>query len=37
MRNAYNILVGIPERNRPPRRPRYKWDENIGIDLTEIR
>jgi hypothetical protein len=24
MRNAYNILVGKPEVNRPLRRPRYR-------------
>jgi hypothetical protein len=25
MRNAYNILVGKPERKRPCERPRYGW------------
>jgi hypothetical protein len=25
MRNAYNILVGKPERKRPLGRPRHGW------------
>jgi hypothetical protein len=34
-RNAYRILVGMPE-ERPLRRPRRKWVDNIKIDLREI-
>jgi hypothetical protein len=36
MRNAYNILVGKPERKRPPGRPRRRWQENIKMYLMEI-
>jgi hypothetical protein len=36
MRNAYNILVEKPERKRPIRRPRHRWQNNIGMDLREI-
>jgi hypothetical protein len=35
-RNAYRILVGKPEGNRPLRRPRQKWEDNIRMDLREI-
>jgi hypothetical protein len=27
LRNAYKILVGNHERNRPLRRPRRRWDD----------
>jgi hypothetical protein len=37
MRNAYKILVGIPERRRPFGRPSFRWEDNIRINLTEIR
>jgi hypothetical protein len=36
MRNAYKILVGKPERKRPLRRSRLRWEDNIRIDLREI-
>jgi hypothetical protein len=35
-RNAYRILVGKPERNRPLGRPGRRWVDNIKIDLREI-
>jgi hypothetical protein len=35
--NAYRILVGKPEGNRPLGRPRLWLVVNIKIDLTEIR
>jgi hypothetical protein len=35
-RNAYNILVGKPERKRPLRRPRRRWEDNIKINLRDI-
>jgi len=31
MRNAYNILVGKPERKRPLWRPRHWWQGNIRM------
>jgi hypothetical protein len=34
-RNAYRILVGKPEGNRPVRRPRHRWVDNIKMDLGE--
>jgi hypothetical protein len=35
-RNAYRILVGRPEGNRPLGRPRHRWEDNIKLDLREI-
>jgi hypothetical protein len=35
-RNAYRILVGKPEGKRPLGGPRYRWEDNIKIDLREI-
>jgi hypothetical protein len=32
-RNEYRILVGEPERKRPLGRFRYRWADNIKIDL----
>jgi hypothetical protein len=32
-RNAYRILVGKSELKRPLGRPRYRWEDNIKIDL----
>jgi hypothetical protein len=36
MRNAYNILVGTPERNRRLGRHRHRWEDNIRMDLRGI-
>jgi hypothetical protein len=27
---------GEPERKRPLRRPRHRWDGNVNIDLQEV-
>jgi hypothetical protein len=35
-RNAYRILVGKPSGKRPLGRPRYRWKDNIRMDLREI-
>jgi hypothetical protein len=35
-RGAYRILVGRPEGRRPFGRPRWRWDDNIKIDLKEV-
>jgi hypothetical protein len=35
-RGAYRILVGRPERRRPLRRPRRRWEGNIKTDLQEV-
>jgi hypothetical protein len=35
-RNAYRILVGMPEGKRPLGRPRHRWEDNIRMDLGHI-
>jgi hypothetical protein len=36
-RNAYRILVGMPEgKKRPLGRPRRRWVDNIKMDLRDI-
>jgi hypothetical protein len=35
MRNAYKILVGKPEKMRLLERPRYRWNNNIKMDLKK--
>jgi hypothetical protein len=35
-RNAYTILVGKPEEERPLGRPRSWWVDNIKMDFREI-
>jgi hypothetical protein len=35
-RNAYRLLVGKPEGNRPLGRPGHRWVNNIKMDLREI-
>jgi hypothetical protein len=35
-RNAYRILVGKPEGNRPLGKPRCRWVDNIKMNLREI-
>jgi hypothetical protein len=37
MRNACNILVGKPEGKRSCGRPRNRCEDNIRLDLREIR
>jgi hypothetical protein len=34
--NAYRILMGKPEGNRPQGRPRRRLVDNIKMDLREI-
>jgi hypothetical protein len=36
-RGAYRILVGRPERRKPLRRPRRRLEDNIIMDLQEVR
>jgi hypothetical protein len=36
-RNAYRMLLGKPEGRRPLRRPGYRWEDDIKMDLVEIR
>jgi hypothetical protein len=35
-RNSYRLLVGKPEGKRPLGRRRWKWVDNIGMDLGEV-
>jgi hypothetical protein len=35
MRNAYKVLVGKREEERPLRKPRSKLEDNIKINLNE--
>lgn len=36
LRNAYRTLVGRPEENRPPVKPRYRWEANIEVCLNRL-
>jgi hypothetical protein len=36
-RVVYRVLVGRPEGKRPLGRPRGRWEDNIKLDLREIR
>ena len=33
----YRILVGKPDGKRPLGRPRRRWEDNIKMDLQEVR
>jgi hypothetical protein len=37
MRNVYRILVGKPEGKRECGRFRCRWEDNLRMDLREIR
>jgi hypothetical protein len=34
---GYRVLVGKPEGKRPLRRPKRRWEENIKMNLQEVR
>jgi len=36
-RGIYRILVEKPEGMRPLGRPRHRWEDNIKMDLQEVR
>jgi hypothetical protein len=36
MWNAYTILMGKPEGNRPLQKSRHRWVDNIKMDLRDI-
>jgi hypothetical protein len=36
-KGAYRILVGRPEGRRPLGRPRRRWEDNIKMDLQDVR
>jgi hypothetical protein len=35
-RNAYKVLIGKPWGERSFGRPRYRWEDNIKMDVKEI-
>ena len=35
MRGVYRVLVGKPEGKRPLGKPRYRWEDNIKMDLKK--
>jgi len=35
-RGLYRVLVGKPERKRPLGRLRFRWEDNIKMDLQEV-
>jgi hypothetical protein len=37
MRNADTILFRNPTRKRPLGKPRRRWEDNIKMDIKEIR
>jgi len=36
-RGVHRVLVGKPEGKRPLGRPRRRWEDNIKMDLQEVR
>jgi hypothetical protein len=36
MRNEHTILVRKPEGKKPFRRPKYRWVDNIKMDLRGL-
>jgi hypothetical protein len=36
-RGIYRILVGKPEGKRPLGRLRHRWEDDIKMDLQEVR
>ena len=36
-RGVHRVLVGKPEGKRPLGRPRHRWDDNIKMDIQEVR
>ena len=34
---VHKVLVGKPEGKRPSGRPRSRWENNIKVDLQEVR
>ena len=36
-RGVHRVLVGKPEGKRPLGRPRLRWEDNIKVDLKEVR
>jgi hypothetical protein len=37
MRNSYNFFIGKPESRRPHGGSKRRWEDNIRINIQEIR
>jgi hypothetical protein len=35
-RSVSRVLVGKPERKKPPGRPKCRWEDNIKMDIQEV-
>jgi hypothetical protein len=35
-KGIYRVLVGNPEGKRPLGRPRFRWENNVKMDLQEV-
>ena len=35
-RGVYKVVVGKPEGKKPHGRSRYRWEDNIKMDLQEV-
>jgi hypothetical protein len=36
-KGVYSVLIGKPGGKRPLERPRRRWEDNIKMDLQEVR
>jgi hypothetical protein len=36
-RSTFKMLTGTPTGKRPLGRPRHRWEDNVTMDLKEIR
>jgi len=35
-RGVFRVLVGKPEGKRPLGKPKFRWEDNIKMDLQEV-
>jgi len=35
-RGVYSVLVGLPEEKRQRGRPRFRWENNIRMEIQEV-
>ena len=35
-RDVFGVLMGNPEGKKPLGRPRYRWEDNIKMDIYEV-
>jgi len=33
---GYRVLMGKPEGKRPRGKPRFRWEDNVKMDLQEV-